>query len=272
VTAITVPFTKVVGAGNDFVVVDNRRRRFRRFAPLARWACDRRRGIGADGLVVAERSRRGDLRMRIFNPDGSEPAMCGNGARCVALHAYQAGWARRQMAIETRAGILAAHVLNGTRVRLRMPQPRSFAQQTLRVRGRSSQVATVTVGVPHAVLVVPDVAHVDVLGLGRALRYHRHFAPQGTNVDFVQVGRSTVRLRTYERGVEQETLACGTGATATAAILWKYYHRRSPVRVVTQSGETLCVRFQADTSTIQEISLEGPARVVFSGRLMWREG
>ena len=260
-----IPFTKVVGAGNDFVIVDDRRSRLRQLPRLARAMCDRRRGIGADGLLVAARARRGDIRMRIFNPDGSEPEMCGNGARCFALYAHQRGFARRRLQLETRAGTLGAEVLNGSRVRLEMPRPRQLRQESLRVGARTRRIYRASVGNPHVVIVVRDIARAPVVTLGRAIRRHRRFAPAGTNVNFVQPGRAVSQLRTYERGVEDETPACGTGATATAAVLAVYRRARSPVTLRVRSGDCLHVSFAIRNDVIQRAWLEGPARIVYTG-------
>lgn len=264
------PFAKVSGAGNDFVVIDNRRSAVRQSLPaLARQLCDRRSGIGADGLLVAERSRQADVRMRIFNPDGSEPEMCGNGARGFALYAHAQGWTRAAFQLEIKAGVLAVRVA-GHRVRLEMPQPSRFGRETLRVDGRALQVYRASIGNPHAVIIVPRVNRVDVAGLGRHIRWHRRFAPAGVNVNFVELGRSVVRIRTYERGVEGETPACGSGATAAAAVLWCYRNRRSPVTLLTRSGDRLRVHLTVAQDVIQRAVLDGPARIVFTGT--WTSG
>lgn len=261
-----IPFTKVVGAGNDFVIVDNRRGALNgTLARLARRMCDRRDGIGADGLLAAERSRRGDVRMRVFNPDGSEPEMCGNGARCFALYASEHHLAPRQMRLETKAGVLEAQVKPGRRVRLEMPRPCRFDSITLRVTGRTLRLHCVQVGNPHVVVLTRRLEREDVAGLGRLIRHHRRFAPAGTNVNFIQPGRAAIRIRTYERGVEDETPACGTGVTAAAAVTWRQWGRKSPMTLITRSGDRLRVSLTLDSNAIQRAFLEGPARIVFTG-------
>lgn len=231
---LTIPFTKLAGTGNDFVLVDAVSQRLapRRVAwrDLARALCDARRGAGVDGLLVLERSRVADVRMRIFNPDGSEPSMCGNGLRCLAWYAARSGLAAGRLAIETKAGLRRAEVLEGRRVRVDLGAPRLLAHiPRLRVDGGTVVPADlVDAGVPHLVCWVDDVERIEVDRVGRRLRLHRRFRPEGTNVDFIQLLRSssaprngshrvTIRMRTYERGVEGETQACGTGAVAAAA-------------------------------------------------------
>ena len=307
-----IPFTKVVGAGNDFIVVDVRRRRLPglagRWAEASRALCDRHMGIGADGLLLLERSADADARMRVFNPDGSEADMCGNGARCVAqvLAAQGRGRALRNITIDTSAGRVSATV-RGDQVAMQMSDPTDLRlAMDVTVDGRRLSLGSVNTGVPHAVVPVPSVDDVDVAGLGRALRAHPAFAPRGTNVNFMQPDRTRagmLRLRTYERGVEAETLACGTGAAA-AAVIYGLTQRRAqangrpigigrhflatplrgapgsvgrpePYRVAVQvrSGEILTVSFEARTAggTIQvaRLALEGPARQVFTGMAAW---
>ena len=207
----TISFTKMVGTGNDFVIVDSRRlRRPRRlrWADAARAVCDRHRGIGADGLLVLERASVADVRMRMFNPDGSEARMCGNGARCVARYLAAADRPRiRPVTIETRAGVLSARV-RGHRVAMRMTDPCGLTpERIVEAEGQRFRLGSIDTGVPHAVLPVRRLDAVDVDRLGRALRRHPAFGPRGTNVNFIQPDpeHSRVRIRTYERGVEGET-------------------------------------------------------------------
>ena len=224
--AYAIPFAKMVGTGNDFIVVDTRTHPRpalqRRWGSVARALCDRRTGIGADGLLVLEPSRSADVRMRVFNPDGSEAEMCGNGARCVAQYVQRARRGRQSsVTIDTAAGLLDATV-HRDRVAVRMTDPTALRLDLeLDVKRRRIRLGAVNTGVPHAVVPVAALDEVDVSGLGRALRHHRAFGPQGTNVNFIQTDADhpdRLRIRTYERGVEEETLACGTGVTASALI------------------------------------------------------
>ncbi|MBI3087758.1 MAG: diaminopimelate epimerase [Candidatus Omnitrophica bacterium] len=222
-----IPFTKMVGTGNDFLVVDTVHHAFgwlkAGWAKVARAACDRRDGVGADGLLVLERSRLADVRMRVFNSDGSEAEMCGNGARCVA--AFVHGWHGRrhheEVFIETAGGLVSAQV-HRDRVRMRMPEPRDLRLDlALKVDGSIRSLSSVDTGVPHVVAVVDHLDRVEVEALGRRIRFHQAFGPRGANVNFIEVNPKKphhLRVRTYERGVEGETLACGTGAAAAAVV------------------------------------------------------
>ena len=232
----TVPFTKLAGTGNDFVLLDVRRGPLAsaaaHWSDVSRTLCDRRTGIGADGLLVLAPSKVADVRMRIFNPDGSEPSMCGNGVRCLALFASRHGIRRSEFTIETRAGIQRARIRGKNRVNVDLGAPRFLAHiGALRLGAwRTLHADVIDSGVPHLICWVKNVKSVDVDAMGRRLRHHRRFQPAGVNVDFVQflrhrvgknghgpVHRVTVTMRTYERGVEGETRACGTGAGASAA-------------------------------------------------------
>lgn len=261
-------FVKMVGTGNDFIVLDLRRQRINgRLPALARDLCRRAQSVGADGLLTVERSRRADVTMRVINPDGSEAAMCGNGARCVAQYVAQ-GRRGRSLTLDTHAGLVRATVVSPERVRVTLPDPSSVLAVRLTTLGKLLTVYAVNTGVPHAVVVVPDLRRVDVQTLGAAIRRHRVFAPAGTNVDVMQpVDRHTLRVRTYERGVEHETLACGTGAVAAALAAAALGRARSPVTVVPMSGEHLVVRFEYNGRRWHHVSLEGAVRVVFEGVL-----
>ncbi len=289
-----IPFTKMVGTGNDFVVVDAAARplgRLRgRWGAVSRTLCDRHTGIGADGVLVLERSRVAEARMRVFNPDGSEATMCGNGARCVARYLQERirrrGDGQAAVTIETRAGLIAARVLD-RRVAMRLTDPTALRLDlTLAVAGRRLRLGIVNTGVPHAVVPVASLDAVDVARLGRLIRRHRAFVPWGTNVDFVQPDArhpARLRVRTYERGVEGETLACGTGVAASAVV---YGARRqlaagsgAPASaqhrydVQVRSGEVMAVSFRAvrtgRTLRVTDVVLEGTARRVFDGTVDW---
>ena len=281
-----IPFVKMVGTGNDFLIVDARARVgpvAKRWPAFANAACDRRYGVGADGVLVLERSRIADVRMRIFNPDGSEAQMCGNGARCVAWYVAQASRRRRGVRsvwLETIAGVLPAEV-SGDLVRIRMTPPTDLRlDMSVPVAGRSVRLGFVNTGVPHAVVRVPDIEEVDVQALGRLLRHHQAFRPKGANVNFIQAsGPSKVRVRTYERGVEGETLACGTGVTA-AAIIHALSRPQDGARdngarhihVQTRSGESLTVHVDVPEhgdGAVGNVVLEGAVRWVCRGEVAW---
>jgi diaminopimelate epimerase len=265
-------FTKMVGSGNDFVVIE-RSPQSTVHSPqiLAREMCDRKFGLGADGLLLLEKSRRADCRMRIINADGSEAEMCGNGARCVAL--WLAGRRKAccaKVTIETRAGIINSEVSEDT-AKIKLTAARGLRLDIpVIVAGRRVKVNFVNTGVPHTVIFVNGLDAIDVGMLGKMIRFHRAFAPAGTNVDFVEVaGKEKIHVRTYERGVEDETLACGTGAVASAVI---FAARSVPagsgsyaISVGTRSGETLKVYFEKIEDQFTDIWLEGKARIVGEG-------
>lgn len=254
-----IPFSKLNGSGNDFLLIDNRNGAVKGI-DLSRFAakvCDRSRSIGADGMIFLERSRRADFRWKFFNADGSVAEMCGNGGRCAARFATERGIAGRSMAFETVAGIVHAFV-SGRRVKLQMTRPRDLAlDRTLTLRGEKIPYSFVNTGVPHAVVFVRALESVDLAALGRGIRRHRAFAPRGTNVDFAQVRGGTVWMRTYERGVEGETLACGTGAVACGIVCAARGLVRPPVTVRTRGGDFVVVHFEPRGEGFGDVYLEG---------------
>jgi diaminopimelate epimerase len=259
-------FTKAVATGNDFIIVDNRSGSLNRPGAAAKKLCDRKSSVGADGLLLIERSAKADLRMRIFNSDGSEAEMCGNGSRCAALYALRRGIAGRGMSIDTLAGVLKASVTGGT-VKVMLTEPKDIRWNfCLMIHKCPYKLSFVNTGVPHVVHFVDDLDRVDVKELGSHMRNHGEFAPAGTNADFVKIvdGRN-ISVRTYERGVEDETLACGTGSVASALIAAEAERMGSPVTVTTRSGEKLKVYFDKSGGKFKNVYLEGKARLVFDG-------
>lgn len=203
-----IKFYKMVSAGNDFIVVDNRGKKVNQPARVARLVCRPHYGVGADGLLLAEHSRRADLKMRIFNPDGSEAEMCGNGTRCLALFARRVLRLGKRLSLETKGGDVTTEMV-GANVRTAFAPPGDYrSQSTLEVNGKAYKFYFVNTGVPHVVIFVDKLEEFPVFEVGRAIRRHPHFAPHGTNANFVQVrSRHLIWVRTYERGVEEETLA-----------------------------------------------------------------
>jgi diaminopimelate decarboxylase len=211
-----IPFTKLQGSGNDFIVIDNRSGLIKNRPEFARTICPRKTGIGADGVLLLEKSQVADFKMRIFNPDGSEPQMCGNGARCIARFAHLKRIVGEKCSFETLSGRIFSQVKKN-RVRIRMKDPSiSHLNLEINLGDGSYKGHFLDTGVPHFVLFVPEVEKIDLPEMGSRIRYHGKFQPEGTNVDFAEIKDETVRMRTYERGVEAETLSCGTGAVATA--------------------------------------------------------
>jgi diaminopimelate epimerase len=272
-------FTKMVAAGNDFVVIDNRAVRLSRrdLASLSRRICDRKFGAGADGLLVVDSSRSADFAMRTMNPDGSEAEMCGNGARCFAL--YCARLMRRSVVdlkIRARAGLIRAHV-DSDQVRVRLTAPRDVELDVpVRIGNRTLRMSYIDTGVPHAIMFVAGLSSLEIVELGRRIRYHRAFAPRGVNVNFVEVtGDHTASIRTYERGVEDETLACGTGSTAGALITGLKLERGSAAEgsravrrsfdILTRSGEVLKISYALKGTVFSDVWLEGKAAIVYKG-------
>ncbi|MCX5707226.1 MAG: diaminopimelate epimerase [Candidatus Omnitrophica bacterium] len=230
---LKINFTKMVASGNDFVVIDKLQAISYKLQTLARILCDRKYGIGADGLLILEKSKGADIRMRIFNSDGSEAQMCGNGARCAALYK-----GRKSIKIITKAGIVAAQ-LNGDNIKIKLTDPKDLKLNfPLRVSGRVIRVNFINTGVPHAVIFVEGLGRINVVRIGREIRQDKKFAPGGTNVNFIEIlAQNLLKIRTYERGVEDETLACGTGSAASSLIAYRLSLIKKPVKVLTRSGE-----------------------------------
>ena len=266
-----ISFWKMHGASNDFIVVDDRSLTFP--AQDTGWLqhiMRRHTGVGSEGVLLIQPSAQVHFRMRFFNPDGGEVDMCGNGARCIARLAHELGIAPARMQFETGAGVVGAEIL-GDRVRLTMTTPKDWRLgRRLQVAGRELAYDFVNSGVPHAVVQVPDLASLEVQTLGAAIRYHADFAPRGTNANFISVeGTDRVRLRTYERGVEAETPACGTGIVAAGLIAGQTGLVKPPVKVIPASGDTLEVDFRLTADGAENVTLLGPAAHVFKGELVY---
>lgn len=269
---MTIAFWKMHGAGNDFILVDDRRAEFP--ASDAGWIrrlCARNTGVGSEGLILIQPSTEAHFRMRFFNPDGSVGEMCGNGARCVARLAYDLGIAPSRMRMETGAGLVRAEIADD-RVRLFMTPPADWRMNfPLEAGGRNLTCHSVNTGVPHAVIEMGGLDSVNVHELGRAVRYHPAFAPRGTNVNVMTVtGPGALRLRTYERGVEAETPACGTGSVACALVAGRLGKVTPPVQVATAGGDVLEVDYRLTPVGAEAVTLLGPAVYVFEGRIEYQ--
>ncbi len=268
-----IEFFKMSGSGNDFILIDNRKGTLAvgDVVEFVKSVCRRKVSAGADGLIIIEPSDRVDFRWRFFNADGSEVEMCGNGGRCAARFAYLMGIAGEKMSFETVAGIIDAEV-HGDVVKLRLTDPRDLVMNDqIQIKNQTLFVHSVNTGVPHVVYFVRDPDGFDVFNTGRAIRYHEHYQPAGTNANFVTVlDDHTLRVRTYERGVEDETLACGTGSVASALIAAREELVVSPVDVRVQSGELLRIYFEMTPDGFAKVYLEGKAKVVYQGKL-WDE-
>jgi diaminopimelate epimerase len=265
-----IPFYKMSGSGNDFIIIDNRQSVVPS-ADLSRFAvqvCRRKMSVGADGLILVENSESVDFKWRFFNADGSPAEMCGNGARCVARFALLNGIAREQMQFETVAGIIRAQVMD-EQAKVQMTDPLSFVLACQLETGHETVVySSVNTGVPHVVIEVDDIDSADVVGVGRRIRRHPRFSPAGTNVNFIgTLSDGSWAVRTYERGVEDETLACGTGITAAALVLARKKSLPTPILLKTRSGSLLKVHFAIQADGFKDVFLEGDARIIYEGWL-----
>ncbi len=263
----TVPFYKMVASGNDFVVVDNRRGVVKDAVVFAREVCRPHQGVGADGVLLFENSKKANFRMRILNLDGSEAAACGNGFRCIALYAHEILKYSSRMNFESGSGLIEAEVGSKGSIRVQLMKPRVFEMDgIIEVLKHRFHYAFLDTGVPHVVVFAEGLGKAEVFENGRAIRNHTHFQPFGTNVNFVEVkNKKEIAVRTYERGVENETLACGTGSTASAVVSVLKGHVESPVTVLTQGGEKLRIDMQRKGNEITKVFLEGKAEFVYKG-------
>ena len=257
------------GAGNDFILFDNRTGAIELDRNQIAHLCDRNRGIGADGILLLEKpTNHADFRMRYFNADGGEAEMCGNGARCFARFANKVGGQKAKISFETPAGVISAELKDDS-VTLQMTEPTDLRLNIdLPVAGKNKTVHFVNSGVPHVVIPVAGIEDADVRGEGAAIRYHKMFSPNGANVNFIEKrGPNKIAIRTYERGVENETLACGTGIVASALIFAASEDRRGPVTVLARGGDELQVSFEKIGDQFRNVTLTGPAEFVFEGTI-----
>ena len=263
-------FTKMNGAGNDFIFIDNRAGKIQLSTDQVVRLCDRHRGVGADGVMLLVPSRTGaaDWAWDFYNSDGSSGEMCGNGARCFGRFVQKTVGAKGSLTFETGAGIITA-ALNGDRVTVNLTKPKELRlNESVKLSTGVETIHSLNTGVPHAVLYVPDADQAMVMSLGAEIRRHPHFGPRGTNVNFVQVlGPNHIRVRTFERGVEGETLACGTGVCAAGMISARVHKFTSPVKVQVQGGDALEVSFKDSGADFDAVHLTGPADFVFEGRV-----
>ena len=258
------------GAGNDFVLIDNRDRRLALNREQVAWLCHRQQGVGADGLalLVPCESGKADWAWQFYNSDGSDAEMCGNGARCFARFVQRLTESDGGLSFETVAGVIQAE-FRDARVTVNLTPPHGLRlEESVALSGGDTAIHSLNTGVPHAVIFVPDADLAMVCEVGKQVRFHQHFAPKGTNVNFVHVlGPGHIRVRTYERGVEGETLACGTGVSAAAMIASRVHGFASPVKVQVQGGDALEVAFRTEGEGFADVRLTGPADFVFTGKI-----
>lgn len=265
------PFSKYSGCGNDFILIDNRQSVFdvTRIDTIVN-LCHRRLGIGADGIIFLESSSKADFRMRIFNTDGSEAEMCGNGLRCLIRFIQELGIECKQFVIETMHQIIPARV-SSTGVSVAMPPPTDchFFEQ-VHLEDDPLTLHRLDTGVPHAVLFVENLHEVRLMSMAPQIRYFPRFLPKGTNVNFAVINANQeVEVRTYERGVEGETLACGTGAVAAALAAARVHGLCSPITIRPKSGDKIDVAFvREDNNIFSNVIMSGPAIKIFSGTVL----
>lgn len=273
----SIPFTKMVGAGNDFIVLEAPIPHD--LAKLAVAMCARQNGVGADGLLIMDKSSVTDYKMRIINSDGSEAEMCGNGARCMAAYIVQRhNPGKNLFGMETLAGVIMGEA-DGEVARVQLSQPKDYRPNvTLKVEGQELVVHYIDTGVPHTVVFVQGLHEMDVQTMGRTIRYHKKFDPRGTNVNFVEYLKPDyVELRTYERGVEGETLACGTGSVASALISYIQMNPKikaqkdARMRLLTASREVLEVTFDYNEKEITNVWLKGSAKFICGGEYFLKD-
>ncbi len=264
------------GAGNDFIVIDSIPKMD--YKRLCFQICHRTDGIGADGLLVLEPSQKGDYRMRIINSDGSEAEMCGNGARCMAVYIKKTRKPKKGLlTLETLAGLIQAEA-NGEKACVRLSDPKDYqADIPLKINGKEIHIQYIDTGVPHAIVYVDGLNHINVSKIGKIIRYHRRFLPRGTNVDFVeQIKQNFIGLRTYERGVEDETKACGTGSVAAAIVSYCKANpliqevKQAHMKVLTRSQEILDVTFDIHQNQMTNVWLKGSAKFIAQGEFFLR--
>lgn len=267
-----IKFEKYSGAGNDFVIIDAIKGI--NYKMLAVKMCDRTNGIGADGLLVLDKSKKANYKMRIINADGSEAEMCGNGARCMAAYIAKNKLRAKTFTMQTIAGIIGAQISSKS-IQVHLSDPTGYKEIVpLSMRGKSLKVSYIDTGVPHTIIYVDNLASINVKIIGEAIRYHKKFHPRGTNVNFVeQINQNLIEVRTYERGVEDETKACGTGSVASAIVSYIKSRKvaenqnifNAKMKVKTKSKEILEVSFDITNNTLTNVWLKGSANRIAKG-------
>ncbi len=267
-----VSFCKVVATGNDFVIIKNRSFSKSELVNIAIKLCNRKYGVGADGLLVAENSKKTGIKMRIFNSDGTEAEMCGNGMRAFVLWAYKNRLIAKKASIQTKAGIIEGEIKKDNYVRIKMSASFEYRPNLkLKIGGKTIKGDYLDTGVPHFVVEIAALSDYDVFNIGSKIRHHTLFRPRGTNVDFIRWKRGHLAVRTYERGVEAETLACGTGCVASALIygLKKGYNSKNII-VVPLSGERLQISYVYQEGVFSDVYLEGRAELLFESKFKFK--
>ena len=266
---VKIPFMKLSGAGNDFVIIDNRESIIPyEDTDFVEKVCQRRMSVGADGVLLVEDAAGADFRMRYFNADGGEAETCGNGARCISKFAYINGIVPERMRFETNAGIYESEIIESN-VKVRMGELTDIRLNfPLQLNDGVHNICFANSGVPHVIFFAEDLPGTDVVDLGSQTRYHDDFKPAGTNANFIHIQNAqAIDIRTYERGVEDETLACGTGSIAAAVVSAMLGKVVSPVTLTAASGSVLKIHFTLENGEAKDVHLEGDARIICAGEL-----
>jgi diaminopimelate epimerase len=271
-----ISFSKMSGAGNDFIVFNE----IPGVLPepvLLKKMCDRRNGIGADGVIIISGDSSADFRMQYYNADGYPGTLCGNGARCAIKYAHYNGLLKGD---ETKfisgSKEYSGKVLDENSIRFNLLPPEGIERnRTIKLGSKDVRISFADTGSPHVVIFAEEISdyfgtrysleEIPVEGLGREIRYHGAFSPGGVNVNFIAAEEGRLKIRTYERGVENETLACGTGSVAAAVIAFLEERVEPPVSLITRSGEELIVNFNFRNNKFSDVSLTGAARIIFTG-------
>jgi diaminopimelate epimerase len=273
-------FVKMSGAGNDFIVMDKKLNPSLKLTPeIVRKLCDRRNGIGADGVITINDSVKLDFQMEYFNADGSSGALCGNGARCAIKYAEISGRIRNgNTKFSSNEVLYSGKILDSNKVLLKLNEPVDERLNfTIEAANQLLKVSYIDTGAPHVIIEISDLLNpavykpyssldeIPVEVIGREIRYLKEFSPKGTNVNFIKIADNKIYIRTYERGVEAETLACGTGSVAAAVISFRKGKLKPPVSLITRGKDELIVDF--NYKNLSNLSLIGPVRLTFTGEI-----
>ena len=278
---LEINFTKLTGAGNDFILIDKELNPNLEITPsLIENLCDRRFGIGADGMLVISDVDDIDFEMEYYNSDGSTGMLCGNGARCIIKYADFTGWIKgAKTKFRFQSTLYSGEVLGENEIKFNLNPPTDIKREiNVEVLGKSFNASFINTGAHHVVIDLDmqnfddtelrDIDKFPVTKYGREIRYSDQFAPLGTNVNFISKIEDEINIRTYERGVEQETLACGTGSVASAIVSYMNGYNQLPISLRTKSGELLKVDFDSsDSGVFENVTLSGPAKIVFEGKI-----
>ena len=266
-----IQFFKMSGAGNDFIIIDNRNNKYSETAAyLAKKICRRRYSVGADGLIFLENSKKASFKAKFYNSDGSEFNLCGNGGRCAARFAFINVIAARHMTIETNSGVLNAEIIQNN-VKLEIPLPVQIEINKIITTDEMRKIKGhyIKIGDPHLIIFAKNLNEFPIESVAKKIRYSLSFGKEGTNVNFImQIRENRFAIRTYERGLEQETLACGSGCVSAAIVLHNLSYPYAGYVFETHSGFLLGVHLEFVSDKISKIFLEGDARIIYKGELM----